>query len=120
MALSWAPIRKGPIYCSPGCGGKCTWAAHLQAKREAARLAKRLGPGWTPHVWENLGWHWKVQKGPLSIRAEKHRIGYFGRVDGLGGMSASARGPKTLVLLLIKQLQDEQRRLRRMYGEATR
>lgn len=61
--LSWKPKRNGDVYCSPACGGKCTWAAYQKAKRGAAALAKTMGPGWKPKVWENLGWHFKVVRG---------------------------------------------------------
>lgn len=57
----WTPVlRKDGIYCSPGCGFKCTKAAHDEAQRNAALLAFALGPGWKPRVWENLGWHFKA------------------------------------------------------------
>jgi hypothetical protein len=59
----WEPVRRGRVYCSPGCGAGCTWADHKKATREAAALRERLGRGWKPFVWENLGWHWIVGKG---------------------------------------------------------
>jgi len=55
--LSWKPIRNGPIYCSPACGAGCTRAEFDAAHKRGADLVKRLGRGWTVHVWENLGWH---------------------------------------------------------------
>lgn len=58
--LSWKAVRRGATYCSPGCGAKCTWEKYQHAKRMARALAKRLGPGWKPEVWENMGWHWKA------------------------------------------------------------
>lgn len=64
----WTPIRRGPVYCSPGCGFKCTWAAHQEAHRKGALLAKRLnekmGPGWKYEVWENWTWHYKAVFNP--------------------------------------------------------
>lgn len=57
----WSPIRRGITYCSPGCGGGCTHAAFVQATADAEALAKRLGPSWVPHVWENLGWHYEAK-----------------------------------------------------------
>jgi hypothetical protein len=53
-------IRRGEIYCAPFCGGRCTWAAFEVATARAEGLAKQLGAGWVPVVWENLGWHAKV------------------------------------------------------------
>jgi len=57
---AWKPKRRGAIYCSPACGANCTWAEHQWAKREAKVLAKHLGKGWEPRVWENMRWFWKV------------------------------------------------------------
>lgn len=58
--LSWKPVLHGETYCSPACGGGCTKAAHDEATKQAAELAQQLGPGWSPRVWENLGWHFAV------------------------------------------------------------
>jgi hypothetical protein len=53
-----------------------------KAARAAERLSIRLGKGWLPHVWENLGWHWEVVRGldpndvwngsGLVVRHRKH------------------------------------------------
>lgn len=61
------PIRRGRIYCAPFCGGECTHKAFVRATKEAKTLAKRMGPGWVARVWENLGWHYSVEKGCASI-----------------------------------------------------
>ena len=55
--LSWKARRRGPIYCAPACGNKCTWEAYQLAKQRAAKLVKALGPGFRTHVHENMGWH---------------------------------------------------------------
>jgi hypothetical protein len=31
-----------------------------EAERAAAKLLRRMGPGWKPRIWENLGWHFEV------------------------------------------------------------
>jgi hypothetical protein len=54
-------------YCSPGCGGDCTDAAHRLARRNANRLCDDLGQGWEPRVWENLGWHYSALKGQCQV-----------------------------------------------------
>lgn len=60
--LSWDPVRTGNgQYCSPACGGKCTWASYQAAKRKASALAKSLGAGWKPEVHENLGWYYRAR-----------------------------------------------------------
>ena len=61
----WTPIRRGPYYCSPSCCGltsphRCTWAAYVEAKRASQAACAWLGNGWTPRVYENLGWHWSA------------------------------------------------------------
>ena len=56
----------GLIYCAPWCGGRCKKADFDQATTAAA-LAKRLGAGWKAEVWENLGWHWRVERGGAQI-----------------------------------------------------
>ncbi len=63
----WKPVHRGTIYCSSACGGRCTWAAYKNADAKAKALAKRMGEGWNAHVWENLGWHWEVEKGVMSV-----------------------------------------------------
>lgn len=57
--LSWKPVRRGDIYCAPACGNGCTYQAYLNAVAAAKQLAKEL-PGFKPHVWENLGWHYSA------------------------------------------------------------
>lgn len=39
-----------------------------QAQRDASDLAARMGDGWETRVWENLGWHYDVVKGPVKIK----------------------------------------------------
>lgn len=58
--LSWKPKRSGTVYCSPACGSNCTRKAFEEANAHAEMLCVRMGPGWTPRVWENMGWHWSV------------------------------------------------------------
>jgi hypothetical protein len=66
----WTPrLLPGGKYCSPRCGGAkgyCTKAAFDRATKTSATLAARLGDGWQPRVWENLGWHWEVVKGTVA------------------------------------------------------
>lgn len=46
-------------------------ATEESCTRKAAALCKKLGKGWKPRVWENLGWHWEVQKGNLWVRTDR-------------------------------------------------
>lgn len=65
--LSWKPVLRGNIYCSPACGASCTKAAHDEAVKKAKALAKRMGKGWKIRVHENLGWFYAVVKGEPMI-----------------------------------------------------
>jgi len=65
--MNWIPKRKGAYYCSSACGGRCTWEAYQQAKTEARKAIKILGAGWKARVFENMGWHWTVTRGPISV-----------------------------------------------------
>jgi hypothetical protein len=60
-AYPWTPLARGLLYCSPACGAGCTRAAFDRAVRRGDALAKRLGPGWTSHVWENMGWFYMAR-----------------------------------------------------------
>lgn len=73
LGKGWTAVRRGRIYCSPLCGGGCTLAAFNRANKEAGALAKRLGPGWKPEVWENLGWHWGAIKGGAKVYPNERR-----------------------------------------------
>jgi len=97
----WDAVRRGPIFCSPACGGRCTWAAHLAATAAADKLAREMGPGWTPHVWENLGWHYSVLS-PCR-RLKIHPGGgtftaFLGSAASSGGVFAeTARTPRAAI-----------------------
>lgn len=74
--LSWKAIRRGKQYCAPACGGGCTFEAYQKAKESAKRLASQLGPGWTYRVFENLGWHFNVLKGQITVRRNRFSGSY--------------------------------------------
>jgi hypothetical protein len=73
--LSWKAVRKGPRYCAPACGGGCTVTMYNAAVLGSRELAKRLGAGWEPHVWENLGWHYKAISPCGRIKVHPYIIG---------------------------------------------
>jgi len=52
--------RAGDFYCSPGCGGNCTWEAYQRCVIASEILARELGEGWTTEIHENIGWFWSV------------------------------------------------------------
>lgn len=65
--ISWNPIRRGERYCSPACGAGCTLSQYEKAVSDSKKLAKSMGNGWSTYVWENMGWHWRVEKGKIEI-----------------------------------------------------
>ncbi len=73
--LNRPAIRRGDLYCADWCGCGCTWAEYNQACNEAAALAKRLGSGWKPRVWENGGWHYEVIRGVCEVKPSRRRLG---------------------------------------------
>ncbi len=60
LPLSWKPVRRGAIYCAPGCGRGCKYSEYVGAKIAAKAICSALGKGWKPVLWENLGWHFKA------------------------------------------------------------
>ena len=74
--LRWVPKLRGRIYCSPACGANCTKVAYDTAQKMGTALAKKLGKGWKPHVWENMGWFYKAEKGDVSVRDSRSGFSY--------------------------------------------
>ncbi|KKM39536.1 hypothetical protein LCGC14_1564420 [marine sediment metagenome] len=73
--IDWTPRKlPGGVYCSRACGIGCKRKDYDQAVASAAKLAARMGVGWLPHVWENLGWHYEVTKGVASIHPPGGRV----------------------------------------------
>ena len=63
----WTPVLRGDIYCSPGCGGGCKKSDYDKVVEQAGLVAAALGYGWEPYVYENLGWHYQVNKGQANV-----------------------------------------------------
>jgi hypothetical protein len=110
----WKPARRGKTYCSPACGMGCTETAHCNAVNESKALAKRMGKGWKPRVWENLGWHYAVTKGkpqgvfgngfleitPPSCKGDT----YTAWIQTHPQFIVSHKDPKTALALAVKGL----------------
>ena len=49
------------------------------AIKRANSLIKKLGQGWTARVWENLGWHYAVENGTLTVYPihQTSKLGYY-------------------------------------------
>lgn len=87
--LSWEPISEGPMYCAPACGFGCTRVGYDRAEACAGLLARTLGPGWTPRVWENFGWHYQVVSPCKRLKIHpstgKGFTAFLGPSGGIGG-----------------------------------
>ena len=79
-APSWKAKRHGAIYCAPACGSGCTWAAYQKAIRDGSALARELPPGFLPHVWENMGWHYAATRKTPGAEIQVHPCNHQGRV----------------------------------------
>ena len=127
----WKPVLRGKIYCSPACGGGvqfgCTKWAHDAAVRNAAKLAARMGPEWTPRVWENLGWHYEAvgKGGYLKVSESSQRSGggwhaYLGEPGSGGRWTAfSTKSPEDVVALVRAQAAESIAEQLAMYFESS-
>ncbi len=104
--LSWVARRRGNIYCSPACGCGCSIQMYRQAVKSANTLAHRLGSGWKPDVWENLGWYYCVVSPCRSIKVyqnQNHQApAYTAYLDG-NNFAASGSTPQIAVHFVIEK-----------------
>lgn len=109
--LSWTPVQRGArgeIYCSPACGGDCTMEAYLEATRLARAAADKLGRGWMPRVWENLGWHWAVRSPcdriEIVSNARRSFTAYLRPAGSIGGQfTATGTTPRQAIQHVVRQ-----------------
>jgi hypothetical protein len=80
--LSWRPVRRGRVYCSPGCGSECTRASFVACTRRAKALCARLGDGWTPNVSENMGWHYSAVSACGRVKVHANLRSTYKSLDG--------------------------------------
>lgn len=76
----WTPVLRDGVYCSPACGGGkgvCDKSKYDLAVKKSNELAKKMGDGWKPYVWENLGWFYKVTKGKLEVYGQRGDYSIF-------------------------------------------
>lgn len=108
MALSWKARRRGEKRCAPACGHGCTQAEYERAIREATKLCqllrKTVGGKWSPHVWENMGWHWAALQGGWKVHPFEYKgkvksyTAFLGDPDSSGGLWAeSGRTPRSAI-----------------------
>lgn len=110
--LSWEPIETVSRYCAPACGRGCTVKEHDMTEAKAEVLARTLGPDWTPRVWENLGWHYKVESpcGRLSVHpsTDTSFLAFLNEPSKIGGRwSAHGDTPQEAMALAVKEAKKE-------------
>jgi len=75
--------------CAKWCGRGCTEQEYQQAVSAGAKLAARLGKGWKPVIWENLGWHYQAVSPCRRLKVHpshgKGYIAFLGEADFPGG-----------------------------------
>ena len=107
---------KNEIKCAKWCGNGCTRKEYEEAEINALVLANRLGKGWKPDVWENLGWHYAARRG--GVRVIPHMYGPDRRYTAFlnykkspgGRWVATAATPETAVaeaLAMARHERDE-------------
>lgn len=73
MELDWKPIKNNKSYCAPACGFDCQHKDFINATKKAKALCDKLGQGFQPEVWENLGWHWAVKRGHITVMQDRNK-----------------------------------------------
>lgn len=119
--LSWKPVRRGKVYCAPACGRQCTWQQYQSAKREAAKLAKRLGRAWKPYVWENLGWHWQVKSPKRGISVSPPHVdgGTYSACMAPGSYWRYGKTPEKAIAGVVSALKARIKELQTIVDKAT-
>lgn len=117
---------KAKIKCAKWCGFGCTQKAFDQATREAKALAKSLGPGWKPDVWENWGWNYTVSNGSITVgqdRTGDHVKGgwklkprFTARIPGRNGTWFDHKAALPALQRLHRHLESELRDLKKDVG----
>lgn len=104
---AWTPRRRGDVYCSPACGGNCTFKAFNSATFKASLLCEKLGAGWEPDVWENLGWHHAVISPCRRIRLSGGYGQYIAflteKGESGGRYVADGRTPKSAIRACVAE-----------------
>lgn len=99
------------IYCASWCGGGCTRKQYLTAMRKAKALARKMGKGWSWHVWENLGWHYQAVCGSASVSPRK--AGYTVNVRIGNTFSCDDRDPRRALAVVLEEVDSYMKRWRR-------
>jgi hypothetical protein len=116
----WTPQRSedGIKYCSTGCGLGCSYSDFAKAMRKAKSLCKRLGKDFKPMVSENLGWHWRVTKGNVTVVPFGLNEVYQAHYAHQFWVSAST--PEGALTALLYEVKEEEKRMRKISLQVAR
>lgn len=110
---SLGPLRtQRGLFCGKKCGRGCTRTEYNAATKAAYRLARQLGPGWTFHVWENLGWYYNVISPSKRIRISSSGFASYD-VGNRQLATANADTPKKAYAVIIAALKEQHQQLTR-------
>lgn len=114
----WTPKLHGDIFCSPACGGRCKKVDYNRATELASRIASQMGRGWTPRIWENLGWHFEVNKDCATISPDRngqYRASiHFSIIDMMNSsITETDSDPRVAMQRAIEVLNDKVSKLKR-------
>lgn len=124
LMKDWKPVKSGKTYCSPGCGAGCTFEEFSIACMHAKQLADRMGPGWHIHVFENLGWHYNVVNGRVSLHEFLSKDGkvtkYWLNAQAIhNGLHFKGESPEALIKKTLEQVVEKIEQLEKGFTELT-
>lgn len=56
-----------------------------------------MGPGWEPYIWENGGWHYRVEKGVMAVYVNLKQGGWRSGIWEVANYSAWINGEKQFI-----------------------
>lgn len=62
-----------------------------EARERGKKVKKMLPKGWKLEIWENLGWHFKLTKGPISV-SQSYDDSFHVLISDYGGHPGSGGG----------------------------
>lgn len=110
----WTPILDDDVYCSPRCGFRCKKADYDRAVAAADDVVRELGEGWSPRVWENMGWYSEARRGSMTVRIDRRDGTFDADFDSIDKQySATAKTATNAVRCALALAQDDLKTLER-------
>lgn len=107
-------------FCAPACGFDCTMEAFKKVERLASGLCARLGAGWAPHLWENMGWFYEAISpcGNIKVRKDRGARTYTADLGGRGRWSGTGSTPRRAVRMALDLARSEAKGIQLLVKEA--